>query len=206
MVAMIRNCVVLLLTVMVIVVNFGCKSTEKGFPRYSDYFCYEVEEPSYPQSFIANVYTLNNPSISAVCDSMIKFSKYCAFCENNNFWFYMGIRCSLDSIPEYEICGYIWPLRSSNRDDFLKINSLGVFYYNNVPFFLDTNMVNKFLFTKTDSIAYFEKDTSSHSTIYAFKAGRYALSQYVSFRFKAMGTQCVYISSFKACMPKSRGE
>lgn len=181
--------------------NHACKTMGKAAFRDSDYYCYELQEFPDTSSFKINVYELDHPALCLVCDSLIQFSNYCAFCQNTNYWFQIAARSISDTIFNYDVHAYIWQFYSNNRGNFRESKPAGVFYYHDVPFYIDKYTTNTPLFKKTDSIVNVGNTPPKNSTIYVIAAGHYAISQCILARFNLSESNCTFVSSSKQCAP-----
>ena len=201
MVSVMRNRLLHLVIGLVLLSNHACKTTRGDIIRDSDYYCYELPNLHDTSSLKINVYTLNCPALSLACDSMIQFSNYCAFCHNSRYWFQMFAQSTSDTAFNYNITAHIWQFYSNNQGNFHERKPFGVFYYHDVPFYIDKLTASTPLFKKTDSIVTVGNDPSPNSTIYVIAAGYYAISQCLSARFTLSKSHCELVSSSKQCTP-----
>jgi len=201
MVSVMRNKLLHLVIGLVLLSNHACKTTRGDIIRDSEYYCYELPYLPDTNSFNINVYTLNCPALSLACDSMIQFSNYCAFCHNSRYWFQIYAQSTSDTVFNYNINAFIWQFYSKDRGVFYENKPFGVFYYQDVPFYIDKLTANTPLFKKTDSIVAVGNEPSPNSTIYVIDAGYYAISQCLSARFNLSESHCEFVSITKQCAP-----
>lgn len=201
MVSIMRNSLLHLVLGLILLSNYACKTTREDIIQDSEYYCYELTDLSDTSSFKINVYALKCPALSLACDSMIQFSNYCAFCHNNKYWYQIYARSTSDTVFNYDIYAYIWQFYSNNQGNFREIKPFGVFYYHDVPFYMDKATANTPLFKKTDSIVTIRDTPPPNSTIYVIAAGYYTISQCLSARFNLSKSHCELVSITRQCAP-----